>query len=431
MEYEHASMFEAAKTHLERGEFSESVRKLLILLEFDPVNPAANELLITAREKQGKINESLKAARNYASYDESVKSRKMLGNKLKEHMFYHAAYSEYERALELSPDNPEILSKMGLLCVSTEDFEKGYELLSKQMKTSPGDSTVLFDYAKCCFYTGRTAEAYGVLKKMETSYPMQQGIRAWLGRCAEINGDAQEAECFFLEELSRFPWSADGADFYAKMLDKAGKKKEADSVYGKAFEAAMEKRDAMETMGNTLTKAGKYRLAERLFKKLLELTPESGFGKSMIYSNYGGSLMNAGRHKEAEACFEESLKIYENNRYAVYNRGIRLDKDGDYEGAVKYYKRALELEPEWDIALINMAKALKCLRRIKEADGYYRLAAARRPEKPEFRELYAVFLTECYRYEEAEAQAREALRLKPDCEYYSYLLAFILYRNFK
>ena len=60
-----------------------------------------------------------------------------------------------------------------------------------------------------------------------------------------------------------------------------------------------------------------------------------------------------------------------NNKVAWNNRGMALYKDGNYTGAIKYYDKAIEKDPEYVLAWSNKGDALKALHRYAEAENAF------------------------------------------------------------
>jgi len=60
----------------------------------------------------------------------------------------------------------------------------------------------------------------------------------------------------------------------------------------------------------------------------------------------------------------QMTRIDEANRYL--QEGNRLLKDGNIDGAIKNYRMALEVQPNWDIALDNIKAADRLIKEYKE-----------------------------------------------------------------
>lgn len=81
--------------------------------------------------------------------------------------------------------------------------------------------------------------------------------------------------------------------------------------------------------------------AIELFDEIIKAEPEN----IHAYNGKGSALMQAGRFDEAEEVFGHSLNISEENVMAYLNKAILSRRKGDYETALGYCDRAVEIDP--------------------------------------------------------------------------------------
>lgn len=94
------------------------------------------------------------------------------------------------------------------------------------------------------------------------------------------------------------------------------------------------------------------------------------------------------RMEEAKAAFIEVLK-YERDIPNPYNSlGVRLRKQGDYQGATHAYRRALELTPKDENIYYNLGKAYYFMGEIDTAGEAVTSALKLNPNFPEAEKLY-------------------------------------------
>lgn len=80
------------------------------------------------------------------------------------------------------------------------------------------------------------------------------------------------------------------------------------------------------------------------YDKSLSIDPDD----TIALNNKGTSLAEFIDHrKEALECFNKILEIDPNDAAALHNKGIVLDKMGKHQEALKYYDKALELDPRF------------------------------------------------------------------------------------
>jgi arylsulfatase A-like enzyme/Tfp pilus assembly protein PilF len=85
----------------------------------------------------------------------------------------------------------------------------------------------------------------------------------------------------------------------------------------------------------------------------------------------------------------------------------------DYPRAIENYKRALELKPDYDLVVINMANAYRGMGKDEEAMVGYRRFMELDPKNAQIRYETAQILIDAGRLDEAATELNEALRLEP------------------
>ncbi|HPY41506.1 MAG TPA: type IV pilus biogenesis/stability protein PilW [Thiolinea sp.] len=99
---------------------------------------------------------------------------------------------------------------------------------------------------------------------------------------------------------------------------------------------------------------GNMQKADGLFKRAMQLD-----GKNPeLLNNYGSHLCKQGQYKQAVAAFKAAFKdpLYETPEYAYTNAGICLQKAQIPQQAEEYYRKALEHNPNFPLALYQMAE---------------------------------------------------------------------------
>ncbi len=94
-------------------------------------------------------------------------------------------------------------------------------------------------------------------------------------------------------------------------------------------------------------------LAEKHYRKSLRLNPDNPRG----HNNYGQFLCFQGRYEDAEKQFLLAANdpFYPTPSLALANAGLCASRIPDEELAEKYYRQALELDPKYPPALLQMA----------------------------------------------------------------------------
>ncbi len=110
------------------------------------------------------------------------------------------------------------------------------------------------------------------------------------------------------------------------------------------------------------------RAAERHYRSALQLEPENSY----IRNAYGTFLCTRGRYPESISEFEAALAnpLYRTPELAYTNAGICIGKQGDLVQSEKYLRKALEVNPRFPNALIEMAKLELARNRYRSARDY-------------------------------------------------------------
>jgi Tfp pilus assembly protein PilF len=100
------------------------------------------------------------------------------------------------------------------------------------------------------------------------------------------------------------------------------------------------------------------------------------------------------------------VKILCNLGYLTGRRGLIAESMG-------YFRKALELYPDYDEALRGYGKRLYDLKRYEESAQYYSRAVSVSPKNADCRNDYGIVLEKIGRYDEAEAHFTVSIRLNP------------------
>ena len=105
---------------------------------------------------------------------------------------------------------------------------------------------------------------------------------------------------------------------------------------------------------------------------------------------------------------------------------LDAQQQGDFAGAERLYRQALEADRHNGIAHNNLANLLRTSGRFTDAVDHYRHALEAMPDSAPIRSNLADTLETLQRYDEAEAEHRRALELQPDYAEARYNYALLL-----
>jgi tetratricopeptide (TPR) repeat protein len=134
--------------------------------------------------------------------------------------------------------------------------------------------------------------------------------------------------------------------------------------------------DFKELMARTLFGIGKYKDSERIFNELIDHHPYSKIYWTALASV---QFMNED-YSNAITSSEYAIAIDPNDPDAVNSKASGLFRLGNYEEAMKYYKRYSELTPDDEYGLLHQGICLVNLNRNEEALPVLRMALALAPK---------------------------------------------------
>lgn len=166
---------------------------------------------------------------------------------------------------------------------------------------------------------------------------------------------------------------------------------------------------ALNLMGNIALAVGKAEIALGYFEDACAENP----AESAYPFNRGLALATLGRPHEAERFYREALNIDPDYGEAADNLGILLASRGLGDEAIALHRKATSLMPHAFGPLINLAVAMKSMGRLEEARQTLEDARVKHPSRPEVPlELARVYVA-LDRTDRAEDLLRQAIRMNP------------------
>ncbi len=132
-------------------------------------------------------------------------------------------------------------------------------------------------------------------------------------------------------------------------------------------------------VGNCLLELQRYDEAFKEFKtvldKLLEEKPDAEGNKELakLYASLGEIFMRQDKFAEAETYFKKSIAIDTSDHALAYNVAEILFVAGKTDGAIKYYKLAIQIKPDWPkpfqklgYAFLNKGDTTEAIKNLKK-----------------------------------------------------------------
>ena len=309
----------SAAIALQSGNTDLAVTRFAQQAQLQPGNALAHSNLCMALHTLGRDEEAFLSGQQAILLDPLLADAwNNIGNIYKSGNHLEGALEHYEKALAITPDDPEILVNAGTVSQLLGDIETAEQRYRKATLILPG-------FASAHNNLGI------VLQRMERLDEADQAIRNAL----EIQPDNAE----FLTNL-------------ANLLLEQHKQDDAVQLLNKAIAADPDHVGAWISMGNLYDRLNDEENAQKYFDKALLLDPEN----TTVLCNIGYRLFEKGDQKEATEHFVRALKQNPNSAKALAGLGKAMLREDSVDKATEYIEKAITLAP-WD-PHTHIAKAL-------------------------------------------------------------------------
>ncbi|MGB2924670.1 MAG: tetratricopeptide repeat protein, partial [Limnothrix sp.] len=238
------------------------------------------------------------------------------------------AIATNEQALQIQPENIELLNTLGNL------------------------------YQEC-EQTGLAVEKF---KKAVEIAPHETGLQFNLGNALLAQEAYSEAEIAYQKAIKIEPQNTGAINNLGHVLYKQEKYNEALLIFQKIIDLRPEEPDAYNHIGNIYQDLKDYPQAIKYFQKALEYKKDD-----IHYQENLGSVYQLNKeHKKAAIAYQKVLEIDPNNTGAQYNLGSALLDLRQLDKAILAYKRAIRLKPDYAEAHVNLSLVLLVTGKLKE-----------------------------------------------------------------
>ncbi len=324
------------------------------IAHFDRIHPRNLETsfsLIRAYLQTNQTAEALRLASQLSTqHADDVQLHFSLGVLLASESQYKAAQLELEKAEALQPGTYEILFNLGQASLRNGNNQGAELALSQALKLKPDSADTLYLLAQVYNNESRSLDALDLLVKANKLAPDNPDI---LYLMAQISISQKYYE-------------------------------DATPLLEKALQIAPGRPDLLSLLGESYFKSDKIDKSISVFKQLIEIQPSV-----RAYSFLGLSYTYLGRFNEARESFERGLKLDPHNSFCQFQLGYIARMQGDSAAAEAIFLKVLRTNPDYPIALLELAnirieqkqfaQAAELLRKYVHvssdpATGYYKLA---------------------------------------------------------
>jgi tetratricopeptide (TPR) repeat protein len=250
---------------------------------------------------------------------------------------YAAAEKEYRAVLLLKPAFAEAHMNLGLvfqLQARTSEAMAEFRSALRLKPTLAGANFFLgVDYCQL----GEGTEAIPYLKAAARAEPNRVDIWSWLGTAQEMAGDVPAEIATLRKALALELQNVDLLYLLGHAYERMGKD-QVDALEKAAPGSAR----AEQLLGESYSASSEWPSAVLRFQNALAASEKT----SGVHVELGEVLLREGKLKRAAEEFEEELKLYPTNLRALVRRGEARLAQGDLDGTLEDWARAIETDEE-------------------------------------------------------------------------------------
>ncbi|MBV8278300.1 MAG: tetratricopeptide repeat protein [Verrucomicrobia bacterium] len=280
------------------------------------------------------------------------------------------AVAQYQRALEINPNDAEAHYNLGLVLFRNGQLDKAIAQYQKGLEINPNYVQAHNNLGNALFQKGQLDEAVAQFQKaLEINLNYAEAHNN-LGIALFQKGQLDEAVAQFQKALEINFNYAEAHSNLGLVLFRKGQLDEAIAQYQKALEIDPNYVQAHYNLGNALSQKGQLDEAVVQFQKALEINPNF----TEAHSNLGNALFEKGQLDEAVAQYQRALEINPNLTEAHYNLGGALFQKGQLDEAITQFQEVLPLKP-----ILALHETIWLRRRLWRARGMATNESSRQP----------------------------------------------------
>lgn len=206
------------------------------------------------------------------------------------------------------------------------------------------------------------AAAYEFNQSMGSTAYVKESLRQ-TGDIMKLLGNETKASEYYKKAVAVDPSDIDLRLAYAKILDRLGSEDEAVNEYNYILSKTTDNKDVLYSL-------------ERIYKRKLEDSPND----AAVTANLGAIMQKEGNYDEALRYYSKAEYLDPSNVNTRINTGTLYQQKGDYKTAITAYDSVLIIYPDNVLANLYKAQSLSALGDKKAAMDLYKKAAALDPD---------------------------------------------------
>lgn len=314
------------------------------------------------------------------------------------------------RILKVQPNNFDALNLFGVVMCRGGKLAEGAELFRRALRIRPDNALTLDRLGDALYAQRNLDDALAVYRQALACDPNFVVVHCKIGIALQDQNRITEAIAAYREAIRLDPSLPRPYFNLGIALRRHGKPLEAAIAYARALVLKPDYPEAYLNLGNALMDLDRYADAQlaychaAAYQPSDNAPPPSPEFRAHAWTNIGIALRKQGRLDAALEAHRRALQLAPDYAIALNNLGVLLQDRGQYEEALAAHDRAVRIDPNFGTAHSNRGVAFKELGMIEQSIAAHRRAVAAEPDHPKIHFNLAAALLMAGNYEEGFAE---------------------------
>ncbi|MBQ8476371.1 tetratricopeptide repeat protein, partial [bacterium] len=398
-----------AKLYEETNNFPKAIEMYKLILDAEVDETRITELKYTLAELYTKVGDNLKAfeayEKIYLNDTENLEILMILADLAYKNKYWQDCLKFYQKITSIVGDDFEMLEKIAQLYVTLERWDEAVIAYKKIISLENSDSSnYLYHQNELCnalLKNNQSDEAISILKDLISQNPKETSFIFTLAQAYAIAGEFQSGLNLYNKLLDELPpeqgeiiikYISNIICAWAQDLFSKGEYNQAFDKFFEAIKYNEENDDVYYQLGKCNYYIKSIQDSISHFKRAIALKPQ----ESKYYFGLGCAYDEMGSIKNAKSAFHDAINIDPMNIKARIAYAITLTKELEYAQSVEQFLEVLKYIPDNADTLYNTALAYELIGDTERAIKYYKKAIDVNPEHKEAKHNIELILGEPY-----------------------------------
>ena len=323
---------------------------------------------------------------------------------------FEDAIQDYNKAIDLNPNNASYYYNRGTTFANLEKFEDAIQDYNKAIDLNPNDESVYYNRGVAFIYLNEYEKAIENLSKAIDLNPNKDSTYYNRGIAFTNLSDSEKAIKDFNKAIDL---NSNNASYYnnrGTLYINQGNYDEAVKDFSKAIDLNPIFTFGYSNLGNLYNNLNKYEKAIKNLSKAIDLDPNF----SDAYNIRGVSYVNQKKFSEAIKDFSKAIDLNPNDKEYYYNLGNLYNNLNEYEKAIENLSKAIDLDPNFSDAYNIRGVSYVNQKKFSEAIKDFSKAIDLNPNDKEYYYNLGNLYNNLNEYEKAIENLSKAIDLDPN-----------------